>query len=301
MLHEVAVRPVRDAQERRRWDALVAEFHHLPFHGLFGQSLRHLAVRGSDRVALAGWTAGAFKVGARGRWIGWPPARQFRHLGLIASNSRFVVLAGKREARNPASRVLGLSLRRLSRDLRAAPGHPVPVAETFVAPSRFAGACCRASNWRLPGVARGFTRLPGGAPGRAGAGRVGACREGDAAAGAATARPAHFLEAMPGFRKARGRRYSLACHLTIMIAARLAGYRGVAAFGEFAARLDDGPREAAGGFFSPTRRRHTVPAAPTFHYILSALLPDTLDEALRAWRRQHGGRSRRCHGRQGRA
>ena len=35
-LREVAVRPVRDAGERRRWDALVSEFHYLPFHGLFG-------------------------------------------------------------------------------------------------------------------------------------------------------------------------------------------------------------------------------------------------------------------------
>ena len=40
---EVTVRPVRDAQERRRWDALVSEFHYLPFRALFGQSLGVLA------------------------------------------------------------------------------------------------------------------------------------------------------------------------------------------------------------------------------------------------------------------
>ena len=63
-LREVAVRPVRDAGERRRWDALVSEFHYLPFHGLFGQSLRHVAVHGSTWVALVGWTAG--RVQGRG-------------------------------------------------------------------------------------------------------------------------------------------------------------------------------------------------------------------------------------------
>ena len=316
VLHEVAVRPVRDAEERRRWDALVAEFHYLPFRGLFGQSLRHVAVYGSVWVALLGWTAGAFKVGSRDRWIGWPPVRQFRRLGLIANNSRFVVLTGKGEARNLASRVLGLSLRRLSRDMSAAHGHPVLVAETFVDPSRFSGTCYRASNWRLVGATRGFTRLPGGSARwrengqpkevyvrelKAGArealrGEREPAEWGLGAKGAPLPVPQlrslrDFIEAIPDFRKARGQRYSLACYLTIMIAARLAGYRGVAAFGEFAARLDDEQREAVGGFFSPTRRRYTVPAVSTFHYILSALPPDTLDEALRAWSRQHGGRS----------
>ena len=94
-----------------------------------------------------------------------------------------------------------------------------------------------------------------------------------------------FLEGMPDFRKARGVRYGLACYATIMIAARLAGYRGVAAFGEFAARLDQEQLRAAGAFFSPSRRRRTAPAASTFHYILSSLPPDALDRALGAWAR----------------
>ena len=98
-----------------------------------------------------------------------------------------------------------------------------------------------------------------------------------------------FLEEIPDFRKARGRRYSIACYLTIAIAARLAGYRGVSAFGEFAARLDEEQRKAVGGFWSPTRRRYTVPATSTFHYMLSAMPSDTLDQALRAWSARHGG------------
>ena len=38
-LRDVSVRPVYGAAERRRWDALMSEFHYLPFKGLFGQSL----------------------------------------------------------------------------------------------------------------------------------------------------------------------------------------------------------------------------------------------------------------------
>ena len=321
---EVTVRPVRDARERRRWDALASEFHYLPFNGLFGQCLRHVAVRGETWVALVGWTAGAFKVAARDAWIGWSRERQFRRLKLIANNSRFVVLGGKGVTRNLASRVLGLSLRRLSRDMRAAHGFPVLLAETFVDPSRFAGTCYRASNWRMLGRTRGFTRLPGspvrwrenGQPKEV---YVYELESNARAALSGVEEPAEwrigakeapmpvpqlrslrdFLEEIPDFRKARGQRYSIPCYLTIAIAARLAGYRGVSAFGEFAARLDDAQRKAVGGFWSPTRRRYTVPATLD--------LPlHTLGDAVRhpgsgatsvecpAWRR-----SARGHGRQG--
>ena len=64
---------------------------------------------------------------------------------------------------NLASRVLGLSLRRLSADIQAVHGYPVLLAETFVDPARFAGTCYRASNWRSLGMRRGFARDPGAA------------------------------------------------------------------------------------------------------------------------------------------
>jgi len=57
-----------------------------------------------------------------------------------------------------ASRVLGLSLRRLSADIQVVHGHPAFLAETFVDVSRFTGACYRASNWRPLGLTRGFAR-----------------------------------------------------------------------------------------------------------------------------------------------
>ena len=309
-LREVEVRPVRGVKERRRWDALMAEHHYLPYRGLFGKSLRQVAVRGEAWLALLGWQAGAFKVGVRDAWIGWTRERQFARLHLIANNARFAVLPAGRVP-NLASRALGLGLRRLSRDMRAAHGYPVLLAETFVDPSRFAGTCYRASNWVRLGRTRGFSREPGGTArwrenGRPkevyvyeiGNGAAAALRGGElpdewraAGGGAPPAVPElrslhAFLQDMPDFRKARGVRYGLACYATIMIAARLAGYRGVAAFGEFAARMDQEQLAAAGAFFSPSRGRYTAPATSTFHYILSSLPPDALDRALGAWTRQ---------------
>ena len=309
-LRDMEVRPVRGAEERRRWDALMREHHYLPFRGLFGKSLRHVAVRGEAWLALLGWQAGAFKVGVRDAWIGWTREQQFSRLHLIANNARFAVLEEGRVP-NLASRALGLSLRRLARDMRDAHGHPVLLAETFVDPSRFAGTCYRASNWISLGRTRGYSREPGGsarwrengrpkevfvygmekdAPSALRCGELpGDWRAGSGALPppAAELRSLHaFLADMPDFRKARGRRYGLACYATIMIAARLAGYRGVTAFGEFAARMDQGQLRAAGAFFSPSRGRYTAPATSTFHYILSLLPPDALDRALGAWTRQ---------------
>ena len=309
-LRGVAVRPVRGVEERRRWDALMREHHYLPYRGLFGRSLRQVAVRGEIWLALLGWQAGAFKVGVRDAWIGWTREQQFSRLHLVANNARFAVLEEGRVP-NLASRALGLGLRRLSRDMRAAHGHPVLLAETFVDPSRFAGTCYRASNWVPLGRTRGFSREPGGPARWREHGRpkevfVYETETGAAAAlrrdelpgdwraegwGAPPEAPElsslhAFLEDMPDFRKARGRRYGLACYATIMIAARLAGYRGVTAFAEFAARMDQEQLAAAGAFFSPSRGRRTAPAASTFHYILSSLPPDALDRALGAWTRQ---------------
>ena len=107
------------------------------------------------------WWAGRRGRSVRDEWLGWPPQRQFRRLKLIANNSRFALLVGKGEVRNLASRVLGLSLRRLSGDMRAGHGFPVLLAETFVDPSRFSGVCYRASNWRMLGLTRGYSRVYG--------------------------------------------------------------------------------------------------------------------------------------------
>ncbi len=139
-LRAVTVRPTWGAQEHRRWDKLVATHHYLSFQGLFGKGLRHVATLGSTWIALIGWQAGALKLTARDRWIGWSREQKLRRLHLVTQNSRFVILPGF-HAPNLASRVLGLSLRRLSDDMLAAHGYPVLVAETFVDPARFAGCC----------------------------------------------------------------------------------------------------------------------------------------------------------------
>lgn len=161
-LRRISVRRLTDRAESARWDKLMSRHHYLGFRGLVGGGIRQVAALPDGTwVALLGWHAGSFKVGARDRFIGWTREQQFRRLRLAANNTRFLVLPGCR-APNLASRVLGLSLRRLSSDMQDQTGHPVLLAETFVDPSRFSGTCYRAANWRVVGRTRGYARVPGG-------------------------------------------------------------------------------------------------------------------------------------------
>ena len=93
---------------------------------------------GDTWLALVGWQAGAFKVAVRDAWLGWSFAQRYARLCLVANNAQFLVLD---RVPNLASRVLGLSLRRLSQDMQALHDHPTLLCETFVDRSRFAGTC----------------------------------------------------------------------------------------------------------------------------------------------------------------
>ena len=180
---------------------------------------------------------------------------------LIAQNHRFLILPGCHR-RNLASRVLGLSLRRLSADIRARYGHPVLLAESFVYPARFARTCYCAANRGPAGFTPGYARRPAAAPrwehhGQAkeiymyeltpGArAALSALDEGGDWRGQGDPRPLNrkqmrslfdFLNTVPEFRGRQGRRHPPATLLAIAIAARMTGCRGVTAITEFAARL----------------------------------------------------------------
>lgn len=317
-LRAVRVRPTRGHAEHRLWDRLCAKHHYLPFHGLFGRALRQVATLDGEWLALLGWQAGALRVRVRDRWIGWSLEQKLRRLHLVGQNARFVVLPAAGGCKNLASRALGLSLRRLSADMQDAHGHGgVLLAETFLDPSRFAGTCYRAANWRLLGLTSGYRRRPGpkarwehhgrpkqvlvyplqrnarallsqpgeqpqwqGPPKRAPA-PVRRLRE-----------LARRLQGVAECRQPQGKRYPLASLLCLAASAHVAGYRGVTAFAQYAALLSQRQLAAAGCFYDRKLGRHTAPVPSTFHKVLAKLPPETFEEALaQACELQRAGRS----------
>ena len=313
-LRAVAVRPTCGAQEHRLWDRLVGAHHYLGFGGLFGKGLRHVATLGPAWVALVGWQAAALKLTARDRWIGWTLEQQLRRLHLVAQNARFVLLPAFQGVPKLASRVLGLSLRRLAGDMQREHGFAVLLAESFVDRARFAGTCYRAANWRSLGFTGGYARQPGAVPEWRHHGQpkevLVYALEADARAALGqpeedpawqgpertASPPAPALRSLfdclgevEDYRHARGQRYRLRTVLVLAVAARLAGYRGVTACAQFAALLDPSQRAAVGCFYSPSRHCYTTPSIATFHNILAALPPETLEHAVAAWTRQQSG------------
>ncbi len=144
-------------RESYLWDYLVHHYHYLGRPRLVGEHLRYLAFLQDQVVACLGWASAAFKVKDRDQFIGWEAPTQRKHLLFLANNVRFLILPWIRVP-HLASKVLALSLRRLSRDWQASYGHPLYLAETFVDPNRFQGACYQASNWIYVGQTQGHAK-----------------------------------------------------------------------------------------------------------------------------------------------
>jgi hypothetical protein len=304
ILRRLEVRPIRP-EERAEWDARVEEHHYLGLRSLFGRTLRYVAAVDGRWLALLGWQAAALKCAPRDAWIGWGRVLHYQRLHLLANNARFLVLAPGRVP-NLASRVLALNLRRLSRDWQQTHGHPLLLAETFVDPARFTGACYRAANWQALGSSRGFARRNGhylahGQPKQVLVyplhphARALLC--------APTLPPAwrstpmqrvclstaqledlqRRLRTLPDCRHPRGQRHRLATVLTIAIAAVLAGSRGYTAIAEWAARLTQAQLKRLRARYNPRTERFEPPSEPTLRRLLQTLDAGAVDGALSEW------------------
>lgn len=157
---ELSLKTVTPA-ESYLWDYLLHHYHYLGRPTLVGEHVRHIAYLCGHVVACLGWASAAFKVSSRDRFIGWTAPVRHKRLLFIANNVRFLI-PGWVRVPHLASKVLALSVRRISRDWQAAYGHPLYLAETFVDEDRFRGTSYRASNWILVGRTRGHAKKGNG-------------------------------------------------------------------------------------------------------------------------------------------
>jgi hypothetical protein len=148
---------VLDSQGSYLWDYLMHHYHYLGRPPLVGEHVRHLVRMQGQEVACLAWASAAWKVKSRDQFIGWDEARKRKNLYLVANNTRFLILDWVR-IKHLASKILALSLRRLSGDWQQRYGHPIVLAETFVDLSRFAGTCYRAANWIHVGQTQGSAK-----------------------------------------------------------------------------------------------------------------------------------------------
>jgi hypothetical protein len=158
-LQPLSVEEVSGQAAERAWiRAALGQFHYLGFGGAVGQNLQYLVQDRQQRpLACAVFGAAAWKCQDRDRFIGWTAEQRQRNLGLIANNSRFLILPWV-TVPHLGSWILGQVAKRITQDWRAKYGHPVVLLETFVEREHFRGTVYRAANWQSVGVTAGRTR-----------------------------------------------------------------------------------------------------------------------------------------------
>lgn len=139
------------------WDYLIYHYHYLRLPKLVGEHLRYLVFIDGQVAACLAWASAAWKVKARDQFIGWDEPTKRKNLHLIANNTRFLILPWVK-VKYLASKVLSLSLRRLSADWEKTYAHPIYLAETFVDMAHFNGTCYKATNWIEVGKTRGSAK-----------------------------------------------------------------------------------------------------------------------------------------------
>ena len=141
-----------------RLHKLLNQHHYLGSLKPVGERLYYVATDAAGHwVAILVFSEAAKHLRAREEWIGWSNEQRRRRLSLITNNCRFLLLPGY-EVPNLGSRVLRLTLDRLSADWQAHYGHPILAVETFVDPEQFQGTVYTANGWIELGATDGWGR-----------------------------------------------------------------------------------------------------------------------------------------------
>jgi len=147
-----------DSEASRLWNEFMERYHYLGSGPLCGAQLRYLisSAQGQYLGALA-FSAAAWRVAARDRWIGWSDGARGENLSKVVCHSRFLILPWVR-VKNLASHVLSQSMSRLGADWKERYGFAPVVVETFGESGRFKGTSYRAANWQCVGQSAGRGR-----------------------------------------------------------------------------------------------------------------------------------------------
>lgn len=145
-----------DREANAHFRGLLDRYHPLGSGPLCGAQLRYLVRCSQGYVGVLSFSAPAWRVAARDRFIGWDEPTRAARLGQVVNNSRFLILPQLRVP-HLASHVLGQALRRLAGDWEARYGICPVLVETYVEATR-PGSCYRAANWHRVGETTGRGR-----------------------------------------------------------------------------------------------------------------------------------------------
>ena len=157
ILENCQLRLLSSAEDVSRCDEAIVEHHYLHQVALVGEHLRYGLIYKGKWLAVATWSSAAYHLKDRDDFIGWDPEQRRRRLGLLANNSRLLVLPNCHSP-NLISRFMKLMLGQLSQDWEKRWGHPIVLVETFVDPRFYQGTAYKVSGWSRLGRTAGWKR-----------------------------------------------------------------------------------------------------------------------------------------------
>ena len=157
ILEHCQLRLLTCAQDIERCDQSIIEHHYLHNITLVGEHLRYGLIYQGRWLAFATWSSAAFHLKDRDHFIGWSPEQCRRRRGLLANNSRLLVMPDCHSP-NLISRFMKLMLSQLSQDWEKRWGHPIALVETFVDPRFYQGTAYKVSGWSHLGRTAGWKR-----------------------------------------------------------------------------------------------------------------------------------------------
>ena len=153
-LGTLEIRQVRRTPDESVFNALMQQHHYLGYTQPVGEQLKYMVFAQGRPIACMAWSSSPRHLGSRDKFIGWSKSARLANIGMLAYNTRFLILPWV-TVPHLASHLLGRIARRLSSDWQTVYAHPIYFLETFIEPERFRGTCYKAANWILMGVTTG--------------------------------------------------------------------------------------------------------------------------------------------------
>jgi hypothetical protein len=147
----------KPGEELKRWRAYVNQYHMLKDKQVFGSRLQYFVKSGDKELGCMQFSASAWALENRDKWIGWTKEDKKVRLHLILNNSRFLILPWV-HINNLASKALSIIAKQIQSDWLQEYCYAPVLLETFVDTAHFKGISYKAANWVYLGETKGSGR-----------------------------------------------------------------------------------------------------------------------------------------------
>jgi hypothetical protein len=148
----------RPGEDLKRWRTYVDQYHMLGDKTVFGSRLQYFIKSRDTELGCLQFSASAWALHERDRWIGWNVDDRKNRLHLIVNNSRYLIFPWV-HIKNLASRALAIAAKQIQGDWIREYCYAPVLLETFVDMEHFKGTCYKAANWIYLGETKGRGRM----------------------------------------------------------------------------------------------------------------------------------------------